>query len=777
MSSLYTGIPDSYQQSSDEMALPGFFPLVFADDDHDEQHDDEEDEHEEIEDDAEELVEEYEDLIEELGKISNVSDEAVVTDYLTDAITDLKEETKNLIPDKNPRKHLIKTLDHALKRAEKAGEKILDLKEGGANRELDKARESIKKYIDKVEEFSGTKIPATDADLLISKADKILFDSMKDGTDIVEIIVDTPLVVTDQLINRVKADRDALRQIVDALISLGFTVTLDATKNSPTETSIFFSNVLTSQEFNLKIPDDSFSMFVTIAFFEESFNSGKVLTNEEFAGLMNISPLISNNMINSLDNVESVTFSLVAICPSHFTFPECDETFSNIFGPAARFKIGPGAIGIIGSITSIAASIIGKCARNFDDCEHIIRETLLKAFEAGREGYIDLIPTLRVIKKVVNDNGGTTSSENFMISVSFGSPPQVVTFAGVDGDPNTMPTTGGVLVKLSPGPYVVNEDVAFGYTLARSSDCAATIAPGDDKTCTITNDDIIESPPQLFFENFDDGDISDWERFFSCITVGVCPGSGLITNAAGNSPPSPPFWGTVFLDASVTFCLNNLQNGIGKRFTVDSTGDYLVSTTMVAHPCAGCNISARLLVDNQVVLQHTGQNIGAEPFNATKAKLVDSATVNLSAGSHQIDLLMSSNHLCSGRFSASFDDVSVAGPISTPSVSSLASPSGGPYFDVKIDQTSVTVTKPDTVIMPLQVNWSDGYGPEPVSVNVIGLNGTGITHSVSSISDSMFDIAFEIPGDVQTGEYQFLISVRESESDDAVGTSITFNVK
>ena len=41
----------------------------------------------------------------------------------------------------------------------------------------------------------------------------------------------------------------------------------------------------------------------------------------------------------------------------------------------------------------------------------------------------------------------------------------------------------------------------------------------------------------------------------------------------------------------------------------------------------------------------------------------------------------------------------------------------------------------------------------------------------------MFDVVFEIPSGVEIGEHQFLISVREAGSDDAVGTGITFNVE
>jgi len=92
-------------------------------------------------------------------------------------------------------------------------------------------------------------------------------------------------------------------------------------------------------------------------------------------------------------------------------------------------------------------------------------------------------PTLKVIKTVVNDNGRTKTVSDFPLFVNGASV--------VSGATNTF----------SPGAYVVTETSDPNYTAAFSGACDASgnvsLAPGDSKTCTITNDDIAPPPPPV----------------------------------------------------------------------------------------------------------------------------------------------------------------------------------------------------------------------------------------------------------------------------------------
>jgi hypothetical protein len=88
---------------------------------------------------------------------------------------------------------------------------------------------------------------------------------------------------------------------------------------------------------------------------------------------------------------------------------------------------------------------------------------------------------LIVIKHVVNDNAGTSTAADFTVSVS-GSSPSPASFPGAESP--------GTEVTIDAGSYSVAESGPAGYVAFFSADCSGTIADGQTKTCTITNNDI-----------------------------------------------------------------------------------------------------------------------------------------------------------------------------------------------------------------------------------------------------------------------------------------------
>ncbi|HBD05095.1 TPA: hypothetical protein DCZ32_01400, partial [Candidatus Uhrbacteria bacterium] len=94
--------------------------------------------------------------------------------------------------------------------------------------------------------------------------------------------------------------------------------------------------------------------------------------------------------------------------------------------------------------------------------------------------------TLHVIKTVVNNSGGVAIAAEFNLHVKL---------LGVDvaGSPATGVGAPGTLYSLAAGTYVVSEDSFAGYASTITGDCAPsgsiTLLAGEDKTCTITNDD------------------------------------------------------------------------------------------------------------------------------------------------------------------------------------------------------------------------------------------------------------------------------------------------
>ncbi|NJD53875.1 MAG: hypothetical protein FIB07_13525 [Candidatus Methanoperedens sp.] len=87
---------------------------------------------------------------------------------------------------------------------------------------------------------------------------------------------------------------------------------------------------------------------------------------------------------------------------------------------------------------------------------------------------------LKVIKHVINDNGSTAIASDFGINV-FGNNPNPAYFVGSET---------GTDVKIGAGYYSVNENWNPEYITSYSPDCSGQINMGENRTCTITNDDI-----------------------------------------------------------------------------------------------------------------------------------------------------------------------------------------------------------------------------------------------------------------------------------------------
>ncbi len=91
----------------------------------------------------------------------------------------------------------------------------------------------------------------------------------------------------------------------------------------------------------------------------------------------------------------------------------------------------------------------------------------------------DIAPHLKVIKHVINDNGGIAKASDFAMYV-YGSNPTPSSFPGSEN---------GTDVKIGQGYYNVDEYWNPDYLPSYSPECNGQINLGETKTCTITNDD------------------------------------------------------------------------------------------------------------------------------------------------------------------------------------------------------------------------------------------------------------------------------------------------
>jgi len=106
--------------------------------------------------------------------------------------------------------------------------------------------------------------------------------------------------------------------------------------------------------------------------------------------------------------------------------------------------------------------------------------------------------TLHVVKHVINDDGSKEIASDFTLHVKGSGS---MGLSDVTGSPAAGVETPGNSYSLTAGTYIISEDDHTGYVSSFSGDCDSsgnvTLISGDNKTCTITNNDIAIPPPQI----------------------------------------------------------------------------------------------------------------------------------------------------------------------------------------------------------------------------------------------------------------------------------------
>jgi hypothetical protein len=142
-------------------------------------------------------------------------------------------------------------------------------------------------------------------------------------------------------------------------------------------------------------------------------------------------------------------------------------------GPLAPNRVGTGV------------SCDGKALSNLTQTDGATLDVAFRAVQARHNpnffcsGQDPRTAKLTVVKVVVNDNGGNNVVSDYQLAVVG----TVVTNV-----------TSGVETTFATGNYIVTETGISGYQASFSGDCnvagQVTLAPGDVKTCIITNNDI-----------------------------------------------------------------------------------------------------------------------------------------------------------------------------------------------------------------------------------------------------------------------------------------------
>jgi uncharacterized repeat protein (TIGR01451 family) len=197
------------------------------------------------------------------------------------------------------------------------------------------------------------------------------------------------------------------------------------------------------------------------------------ITNDDVAPQLIVIKHVVNNSGTGTSVAGDFTMNVTGTNPNPANFAGAEAPGTSVDLDAGAYDVtetGPG-----GYAASFSADCTGSIA---------VGET--KTCTITNDDVAAVAPQLTIIKTVVNNNGGTAVSKDFTMQVTATNPSNN-NFAGAD--------TPGVTITLDPGAYSVAETGPKGYAASFSPDCTGSIAAGQHKTCTITNDDVAPAPP------------------------------------------------------------------------------------------------------------------------------------------------------------------------------------------------------------------------------------------------------------------------------------------
>ena len=151
---------------------------------------------------------------------------------------------------------------------------------------------------------------------------------------------------------------------------------------------------------------------------------------------------------------------------------------------------------------------------------------------------------LVVIKHVINDDGGIAVASDFTMSIN--------AVSAIGGNVFPGQEAPGTTRDVTIGNYTVTESGPAGYTSTFSAGCNSTIATGQTKTCTVTNDD---KPATLHVIKYVVNDNSG-KATASSFTITVTG-----ANASPSSFPGSESGTTVTLDGNTAFTVGETGPG------------------------------------------------------------------------------------------------------------------------------------------------------------------------------------------------------------------------
>ena len=224
------------------------------------------------------------------------------------------------------------------------------------------------------------------------------------------------------------------------------------------------------------------------------------------------------------------------------------------------------------------------------------------------------LPRLTVIKTVVNDHGGTKVVTDFPLFV------------------NGNPVASGATAMLSPGEYTVSETGDPGYAATFGGDCTATgqvtISSGDNKTCTLTNDDIAPQLIVTLLVTNDSGGAATPASF--TVTVngveaspasfsGAANGTLVSLDAGSYSVSSAGLAG--YTVTPTADCTGSIAIGETKQCTLNADDNAPVAQNVILSGVNNGNIGGLAYRDEDIIANNLGTNTWTLVFDGSDVGL------------------------------------------------------------------------------------------------------------------------------------------------------------
>ena len=262
------------------------------------------------------------------------------------------------------------------------------------------------------------------------------------------------------------------------------------------------------------------------------------------------------------------TMNVTATNPSSASFPGAEA-------PGTTITLNAGAYSVDETAFPGYTKTLGP------DCSGSIADGASKTCTITNN---DQAADLIIVKQVINDNGGTASAGSFGGNIT-----GTATFAGGNTWTGTV-TPGQTKTMTAAGTYNVVETAAPGYATTHSSDCTGSIALGQTKTCTVTNNDIA---PQLIVIKHvinDNGGTAAASNFSL--------DSGGANDSPDNFPGAEAPGTTISLDAGPFNVSETGPSGYTASYSADCSGSITVGQTKT------CTVTNNDQAGTLIVIKH-----------------------------------------------------------------------------------------------------------------------------------------------------------------------------